>query len=398
MKKKDNIIDVVKIPFPKKFTEEHKAITKRYYNNYWKENYPELYGDGLPEAIKFLKFEIVSRNSLKLGIQKSRGGGKTVQIKYNEIKQNIERNGYKLKHPPISVFHWNHKETDGDRDGYTIITGNTRSQILADYDMENFVVAVYERADDFSDEEVQDALESAGLLFNSIHDPASPISKEDVVRIVTLAIKRYKDTNGEAGIPKDWASISERVNYVCGSGTFQKQTRDFIVTRIYNNANPRSIVIPWGMSKSAEFRVNTFMDRNKWVDTDKVKYLATSTGSIPRSFVRAVEIASKFPKAEVRIVLHTSTLDGYDHEQIYKDRIQKFCAVFQNILQNANKASDTGATFSRIKIYGALPAVGVCHDITVPFYYNARTNEFYQKTNDYVFDAIENEEEIEEAA
>ena len=97
MKKKDNIIDVVKIPFPKKFTEEHKAITKRYYNNYWKENYPELYGDGLPEAIKFLKFEIVSRNSLKLGIQKSRGGGKTVQIKYNEIKQNIERNGYKLK-------------------------------------------------------------------------------------------------------------------------------------------------------------------------------------------------------------------------------------------------------------------------------------------------------------
>ena len=35
------------------FTEEHLGITRSIYENHWKIFYPELYGDGLPESIKF---------------------------------------------------------------------------------------------------------------------------------------------------------------------------------------------------------------------------------------------------------------------------------------------------------------------------------------------------------
>ena len=51
-----------------------------------------------------------------------------------------------------------------------------------------------------------------------------------------------------------------------------------------------------------------------------------------------------------------------------------------------------GATFSRIKIYGAVPALGAVHDIDVPFILNERTGKFYQKTNNYTFDASEDDE------
>ena len=78
--------------------------------------------------------------------------------------------------------------------------------------------------------------------------------------------------------------------------------------------------------------------------------------------------------------------------------LQILNAVFLKIINEINGASDHGATFSRIKIYGALPALGSCHDIEIPFIYNKNSNKFYQKSNDYTFDAIENDEEIEEAA
>ena len=333
------------------FTEEHLGITRSIYENHWKIFYPELYGDGLPESIKFCGFEKIPMSNINLAPQTNRVGGRTKRAKFLEIKQNIERNGYKLKYPPISWFRWN-----DNVDGTVVITGDTRGEILAQspFQTKNRIVAVYKRVPGFTDEQVQDALDSCGLRFNAIHDPAAPLSTADVKRTVNIAIKRYIKTNGDAGVAPTLDEITKRVDYVCGEGIFQPGTKLNLIYEIYNNFNPHDIVISWSDAVTAKYRLSSFLTRNKFVNTDKVKYIWTSFELYSKAFTRAA----------------------------------------------VKGASDNGATFSRIKIYGALPALGADHDIETLFVINQRTGVFYQKSNNYTFDVVEddNEEEVVEEA
>jgi hypothetical protein len=198
------------------FTEDHLDIVKEIYENHWKKFYPELYGDKLPDAIQFEGFALLPALA-RTRKQLNRVGSATVKSKYLEIKQNIERNGYKLKYPPISWFRWNNNE-----DGYITITGDTRGEILshAPFETKKWIVAVYKRNPGFTDEQVQDAIDCCGLRFNAIHDPAAPLSTFDVKRTVQLAVQRYLDTNGIAGVAPTIDEITKRVDYVCGEGVF----------------------------------------------------------------------------------------------------------------------------------------------------------------------------------
>lgn len=381
------------------FTEEHMNITWDIYESHWKMFYPELYGDKLPDAIEFVGFEPMPALA-RTGQQKNRAVGKTLKVKYNEIKQNIERNGWKLKYPPISWFRWS-----DNPDGCVTITGDTRGEILAHppFQMKNLIVAIYKRKPGYSDEQVQDAIDSCGLRFNAIHDPAAPLSTADVKYTVTNMVQRYLDTNGEAGIAPTIDEITKRVDYVCGEGVFQPATRQFLIFEIYNNFNPEDTVVSWSDNKLATYRISSFLTRNKLVDTDKVKYIHTSFELYSKAFTRACDKAAEFPDAEVRIVIHTGTLKGFNLRSVYKMRVQKFISRFKNILTAVAGASDDGATFSRIKIYGALPALGSVHNLDIPFYVNERSGKLYQRgdVNTYTFDVVEDdegEEELSEAA
>jgi len=379
------------------FTQQHLDTTREIYENHWKKFYPELYGDKLPAAIQFVGFEKFPISNINLGPQRNRTGGRTAKAKFLEIKQNIERNGYKLKYPPISWFRWN-----DNIDGTVVITGDTRGEILAQppFQTKNRIVAIYKRRPGFTDEQVQDAIDSCGLRFNAIHDPAAPLSTADVKRTVSNAIQRYLDTDGEAGVAPTIDEITKRVDYVCGEGIFQPATRLNLIYEIYNNFNPHDVVISWSDAVTAKYRLSSFLTRNKFVDTDKVKYIWTSFELYSKAFTRACKVAKDNPKAEVRIMIHTATLKGYDLSSVYKLRIQKFVSEFNNIKDAVKGASDNNATFSRIKIYGAVPALGADHDIETPFIINERTGVFYQKSNNYTFDIVEDDtkEEIEEAA
>ncbi len=384
------------------FTEAHLKITEEIYESHWKTFYPELFGDKLPDAIVFEKFDLMPALA-RTGVQKNRAGGKTNRAKYLEIKQNIERNGWKLKYPPISWFRWN-----DNPDGCVTITGDTRGEILAHtpFEMKKWIVAIYKRKPGYTDEQVQDAIDSCGLRFNAIHDPAAPLSTADVKVVVTRMVERYLDTGGEAGVAPTMDEIEKRVDYVCGEGVFQPATRQFLIYEIYNNFNPEDIVVSWSDNKLAKYRISSFLTRTNLVDTDKVKYIHTSFELYSKAFTRACDKAAEFPDAEVRIVIHTGTLKGFNLRSVYTNRVQKFISCFKNILNAVAGASDNGATFSRIKIYGALPALGSVHNLEVPFFVNERSGKLYQRgdDNNYTFDVSEDdnngdlEEFLEEAA
>ena len=387
---------VVDLLTTNQFTEAHLDTTQEIYENHWKKFYPELYGDKLPAAIQFVGFELFPISNINLGPQRNRSGGKTARAKYLEIKQNIERNGYKLKYPPISWFRWN-----DNIDGTVVITGDTRGQILGEtpFQTKNRIVAVYKRAAGFTDEQVEDAIDSCGLRFNAIHDPSAPLSTADVKRTVNRMIKRYLDTDGVAGVAPTLDAITERVDYVCGEGIFQPATKLNLIYEIYNNFNPHDVVVSWSDAATAKYRLSSFLTRNKFVDTDKVKYIWTSFELYSKAFTRACKVAAEFPNAEVRIIIHTATLKGYDLNSVFKLRVQKFVSEFTNIKTVVGQAADKGATFSRIKIYGAVPALGAVHDLDVPFVLNERTGKFYQKSSNYTFDVSEDDEvEVNEAA
>lgn len=235
------------------------------------------------------------------------------------------------------------------------------------------------------------------MRFNAIHDPAAPLSTFDVKRTVTKAIQRYLDTDGKAGVAPTLDAITSRVDYVCGEGIFQPATKLNLIYEIYNNFNPHDVVISWSDVATAKYRISSFMTRSKLVDTDKVKYLWTSFELYSKAFTRACKIAAEYPNAEVRIIIHTGTLKGYDLSSVYKLRVQKFVSEFENIVHVVGAAADkdatdlVGATFSRIKIYGALPTLGANHDLETPFILSERTGKFYQKGTDYTFDVSEDD-------
>jgi hypothetical protein len=382
----DTIID---LHVTKAFTDEHLDIVKEVHRNHWVKFYPELFGDKLPAAIKFSHFEIVP-NIIKYGAQVHRVGGRNA--KYKDVQQNIERNGFKLKYPPISLFRWSF-----DADGLEVITGNTRGEILANSGVTNFIAAVYVRNPGHSDNQVRDALNICGQRFNAIHDPAAPLTKEDVKRAVMASIALFQKSAGEAGIPATQSEIEKRVDLICGEGIFQPKTRAELVFEIYNNYNPHDIVISWTEAKNAKYRIGTFMAANKFIDTDKVRYMYTTFDTVSKAFTRACKIAAEYPEAEVRILIHTSTLSGYDLEKTYKNRIRQFAASFDKIIGEVSGASDKGASFKRLKVYAALPALGAHHNLDIPFYINTKKGKAYQKDDDVQsFDLVEEDVNLDE--
>ena len=374
----DIVIDLLDV---NEFTDDH--ATTAWNLLPWVKIYPELYGEGLPKEIIFDKFMILPHDAVNYS-QKYRAGGRSTNNKIDEIKQNIERNGYKLKYPPAAWFYWS-------PDKYEVITGNTRGEIVKGppFNMPNMIVAIYKASSlEYSEEQIQDALECCGLRFNAIHDPAAPLSKEDVVRVVTLQVVRWNRTNGKAGCAPTIDAIAERVDLVCGEGVFQPNTRLSLIYQIYNDFSPHSRVISWGVAKEAAWRVSTFLKEIKWVNTDKVIYLPISASTISQAYAKAVALAVKHPDKEIRIVLHTGTLSGYNLFGSYKERLRTAVSKFDIIVRNSCQAlfGVTIPKYKRIKLYGALPALEASHSINEGFYYDENTDSFYQRVSGLKFD------------
>ena len=385
---------VVNLLETKEFTEEHRLQAENLMD--WSLIYPEIFGDKLPDAIEFDGLKILPLNAVDWSVQKYRAGGRTRNSKLLDIKQNIERNGYKLKYPAMAWFQWS--PTD-----YEVITGNSRGEVTSGtpFNMPNGIIAVFKAKEGYTKAQVQDAVEMCGIRFNSIHDPAEPLSKADVYRNVVDAIQRYIDTDGEAGVPNTMDAITERVDWVCGEGVFQPHTRQTLILQIYNNFNAHDIVVPWSTRKEATFQIAQFMTDTKLVDTDTVKYIPISHDRETFGFYKAVQTAAQYPNAEIRMVVHTGTLSGFDFDKVFQNRLATFVTRFNGMIMNACIAffGKTAPEFNRVKIYAALPALGRSHDLTKPFFFNARTDTFYQKNEDNAFSVVDgDEEEYDEAA
>lgn len=365
-------------------TQEHVSMYEDLYENYWRKVAPEIYGKFLPEAIEFVGFRLLDIEGMTFN-QKSRAG--SLNPKKTEIAQSIRRNGWKIKYHAIATLqHFTDPKT---------ITGNTRTQILVEEGLKTVVVAEFRGKPGYSNDAVEEAFIYCSQIFNTDVDPSSPASMEDIQRAVTDLCVMFGRTEGKFGVnPHDLDDIREAVNRCCGKGQFQDKTRSTMAYSVYNEYNPNDIVVSWQKGTGAKYRLQDYALSYNFRDTDTVKYHLAASSSPLKAYAAAVELWNEFQDAEVRIVIHTGTLTGYDLEQTYIDRCSEFIDWFWSMAQKICNANDGNfAEFKkRVKIYAVMPALSRVHDLNKPVFINTRRKTMYQRTvsdSDMVFQAYE---------
>jgi len=356
MNKTNHIVDVIKFH---KFTEDDK---KRYLElvpdgrNGTLTAFPELYGEDLPPQLIYLGAYLININELQKTpygyVQKYRAGSKNP--KFDKIRRNIGRNGFKLKYPAIAVF----RTANGD---LHIITGYTREEVLeTQHGFTNIIASVYEGNKNYTKEEIADAVSRCGIRFNTIHDDAALTSPYDVKREVEHAIdQKWIDKNTDADIFLQ--SIYDRIDSICGNGVFAPTTRSGLAHEIFNNFNPDDTVVGYTGITATKM----FMDKAKLISDTKIKYVCLSSQNPNKTFMAVLDYAIKYPKHEIRFIYHNGTLEGYDLPKCWTERTEIFREWFVGKLTAIGNVYFEGASpiFNRVKLYGVLPSLSSMHDL-----------------------------------
>ena len=309
--------------------------------------FPELYGIDLPKELLYSGDYLIQIDDITKsgGVQTFRAGG--ANKKFPEIDRGIRRNGFKLKYPAISLF----ITEDGK---ITVITGNTRLEILKKLNFTNCIASIYKSADGYTLDEVEDAVSGCGIRFNTIHDDASPTGMDDVKVEVEKAISK-------GWIAPTYNNIRNRVEKNCGNGVFTETTRSRLVFEIYNHYNPSQTIKSW-INPSV---TKQFVTDKKFINGNGVRYVTYTTQNHAKVFLSIMETAYNYPNDEIRVIVHTGTLEGFDLENCWINRVNAFKDFYQRILLQTSSVyfHSKSPVQNRVKLYGVLPSVSSMHDL-----------------------------------
>jgi hypothetical protein len=343
---------VLSVPLSaKKFSQEDLEVSKKYI---CPDVYPGLYNQNeLPPGIKFIDRRIVPIDSFLLQpkeIDDKKEAAKLFMFQdarftsrganADEVHESIEQYGFRLNCVPISVLKC------PDKNEY-IGNGKTRLEKLLKEDFENIIVDYYECTD-------WDSFGQFGVMSNPISDPYSPHTMLDIVSHCQKAI-----ANGF--IENTYDAIFKRAKFV-SNGSFGDATLNKICLRVMEEKNAPQKLFHYNEESGKEW-----LERMGYHDNDKnngIYYKIYSTEYFSKAFAslsafyRGLVIDEGKKVKELRIILHTGTLDGSNPVGSWKSKIDKFRRHWNTIYDNIEFAFFEHPERSRkIKLYGALPAV-----------------------------------------
>jgi len=331
------------------------------------EVYPHLFGEDLPKAlrvrVKAQLIDIVDVNwRSSLTKQAARRGGKNPKLK--QIARSIRDNGFKLMYCGICLF----RKPNGE---LVPMNGRTRYEILyKNHSFTNIISIIFEAAPGATQDEVDDALSSFGVSSNSYGDPEGETQLEDVYTEVCHAIDMgwvKKDKNPMKFIE----SIRARVDLDAGRGCFAATKRDALVYRILNNYESSLDILSWTTGGEAErwLSDNNIVTIPPKGDKRGIKYIALSAESGAKTLISAVKFAYDNPNYDIRLVIHTGTLTGFDLEKCYIDKVVKFKNWWDAVISQLGygffnyQGENLGMLRRPITLYGVLPALSSVHDL-----------------------------------
>ena len=377
--------------------------------------YPKLFFHefDLPSCIEFVGVKIIPLNeNFKEGTQSHRHGSQNP--KKSAIGEDIAANGYKLFEVLGGVIEVEKVSKNGEiLTEYEYLTANGRTGALCDYGetvedaegnstferyIKNNLVYVYKKVGNPSRIELRDAIDIMGARFNSINSPSTKTTKNDITRTLTSIgvrnswgwvdggetfennydekLQEYFDRSTDGSF-SDTAKL--KIFSEVRMNLYEKWDKANNSSESFSNSQvnkEESLIIAWDCTKNAKYTSKKYMELfgyNVVVKGRNNQVLEVSICSSYNSALKCMRAAwnmtEMYPNANIKVVIHTSTLDGKDTDYInqyesnvvsfvedfekYKSRISEMCGVDKSILDY-------------IKVEAALPAVGSHHNIDLP--------------------------------
>jgi hypothetical protein len=381
LKQSDNNSSIiVDVNTTTEFTSKHLDKLKEIINT---EAWPELYGEELPDTIQFIGFDTVSIDSLSEDLDNTFGSQTpraTDNPQYDNIKNDIITNGYKLRYPPAQVrvtFDENGNEK------LNFINGRTRAKILKYHTtITNMIVAKYEVKNN-------KALLTQGLKFNCTGVPEGVASSADIISVATQLIF-------DGSLKKTYKAIKEWLYDAVGNGPFTEAHKEHLVVSIFNNSSFRPVIYSWrpetigewmskhnfikaneyykniGLEKSLALYVDILSSKE---DQNKYLYFVMAHSSPAKNLWRVARLLSmNFLKGKtLRLIIHTSTLTGShsskDLKEEYFNRIETHNSLWKLGLSNfaeaffCDKKDKAPKVNTDSTIYASLPAIASEHSM-----------------------------------
>jgi hypothetical protein len=334
----------------KKFTEADRLKSLQYYSpDVW----PGLYSD-LPNGMRFVGRVLIKIKDIELDIGidaddkefhnnffvSQSGAIRIYGVGENadDVKASLNEHGYELSHVPMSVAKIHGKQM--------ILDGRTRLWALKEAGFENVIVDLYE-IDEWK------VYYSEGLRRNPRPRPSSPMTKAEVINNCN-----YRIQNG--WLKREWSAIIDYVNDVTDK-SFKPEVCKKIAHNVMFGIGYSASVISFGKdSATAWLKRNGYIDN---VNNNGIYYEVFASSAYSKAVAGAaskmleLENEGKTVK-ELRIVIHTGTLEGSNPIISWEDAVDSFRQGWKNDLNNIGKYFfGTTDLVSRIKLYGVIPAV-----------------------------------------
>jgi hypothetical protein len=336
----------------KSFTQEHLDLSLKYISP---DVYPGLYKQtDLPKGMKWIKRTIMKISDIVIDFDDKfersfqtqeefiRSNGRGANADY--VHASIEEQGFKLCKIPISVAYCLNKSV-------MLQDGRTRLEKLIKSGFTNVIVDYYEC-------ESWDAFSKMAQLHNSVSDPYSPHTKADIIVNCNHAIKM-------GWIKREYDSILARVKEIA-PGSFKPQTVNKIVLNVMEGDGHTFKVLSF-----TEATARDWLKDYGYHDNEKgngIYYKAISS----QFYSKAITLAAKYLQRELagcyvkelRIVLHTDTLDGANPEKSYKGKVDTFRVNWDRSLSEIESTFFTEAKISRtVRLFGSIPAVTALQEV-----------------------------------
>jgi len=322
-----------------------------------------------------MEIDAITQSGILGNTQEARASGNP---EYAEIRKNILANGFDLSNFPISI----RRLPEGK---LVPMDGRTRNSILKEIGMKNVIVAIYTCSDD-------DASKFAIWSNSEGYRPRGFAKMEDIYEECLRALDRK-------WIKNDMAIIKERIDSIC-SEIFTETKRSELTALVYNhynqmNPNEEGVVITKCQYWNNSSQIKTWLNVNKYLNTDKIIYFPVSYSTVSKGIINAAQKAYENPNHEIRVVVHTGVLTANDLEQCYKGRVITFKETWENSLAKLGFAffDSIAPTKGRIKLYGAIPAVSTLHSLDKMIRFGYDDAHLYKKSTTAISKFIEDEED-----
>lgn len=317
--------------------------------------YPDRYEDnpfGTWKDTVLMPSNQIERNTGKKGDgtqgrAKSRVTGRSDKLP--ALDNNIHAHGFKMKHLPIPV----REMEDGT---YELLDGRGRDEVLEKYDVTNRVVDIYICNDQQADE--------FGIWANLESPISAPAKKMDVIAHLNRGIKYgWLKPDNEKWEILDLATVLKQVNKLAADGALTKNTRQEIALAVLNQ-NMTDIEVRSWTSEQAE----KWLIANNYKNSAEVKYTVLACNQPTRALGQAASKYHEFldqDDIEVRVIVHTGLLEGFDLERNYNTRVNSFRTAWEYQLNSVSHGffGSKAPSTKRIKLWGACPAISTIHNM-----------------------------------